>query len=280
MIKQTSLTRLTIDRAKANIEINNYPGQRSFKPARIRELCEKLQDGRFRTAHIATATLNGNRWLMNGQHQSVAVIKTGIEPECFLEDFACESAEQVAQLFAQFDEGNVRSARDMSKAFTIAIGATWSERTASVCATALSFLKFGEAYASLATKDVRAGLLSEHRKDVDWASVAIFPGKHPWLHLTGTVAAAISSYRVAGEDATLFWESVREGDKLAKGDSAFTLREFLISRYTKKHQAGKGSRTVARELYCKSIYAWNAYRRNEPLGFLKFLPSVPNPEAI
>ena len=80
--------------AKHYLTLNTFEAQRDPKPDHIKELSEKMEDGRFRFGEVAFAYYpNGGQQdiMMNGQNICHAAMATGITIPCVLERFKIEN---------------------------------------------------------------------------------------------------------------------------------------------------------------------------------------------
>lgn len=81
---------------------------------------------------------------------------------------------------------------------------------------------------------------------------------------------------IDGEDADMFFERLRDGQALVKGDPVYELRKA-----TEKTLGGiRGSKRSETYLLAIMIKAWNAYRAGEKVGILRYRPGGASPEKF
>ena len=85
----------------------------------------------------------------------------------------------------------------------------------------------------------------------------------------------ITSPRFDADDAQFFFDSLRDGDGLARGNPIYTLREHLLA--LKNNQRGVLNTTYMAAVVIK---AWNKYRLGEECKQLKFRPGGATPERF
>lgn len=81
--------------------------------------------------------------------------------------------------------------------------------------------------------------------------------------------------KIDADDAQFFFDSLRDGDGLARGNPIHTLREHLLA--LKNNQRGVLNTTYMAAVVIK---AWNKYRLGEECKQLKFRPGGANPEKF
>lgn len=81
--------------------------------------------------------------------------------------------------------------------------------------------------------------------------------------------------KIDADDAQFFFDSLRDGDGLVRGNPIHTLREHLLA--LKNNQRGVLNTTYMAAVVIK---AWNKYRLGEECKQLKFRPGGANPEKF
>lgn len=81
--------------------------------------------------------------------------------------------------------------------------------------------------------------------------------------------------KIDGEDAQHFFDSLRDGNGLERGNPIHTLREHLLAM--KDNQRGSLNVTYMAAI---TIKAWNKYRLGEECKLLKYRPGGANPEKF
>lgn len=81
--------------------------------------------------------------------------------------------------------------------------------------------------------------------------------------------------QIDSEDAAFFFERLADGQAGVKGDPIYELRRMLHNLM--KNVRGERSQSY---LLAVTIKAWNAYRRGDQVGVLRWLPGGAKPEAF
>jgi len=277
-----SSIRLTPTKAKQFLAMNNYVGQRNTSPTHLRELCNKMRDKRFHEGEIAVYRYPNGKppLLINGQHQCLAVIETGISVDARLHQWegdTGDTTEGIAALFAQYDAIFPRTRGHIAWYFGALAGMdSWPKRCVRLCNTALGWIaKEINGHGSLYKED-NARLLFEYMDDCEFIHRVAFKGKQEHLWRSPVVAAMIMTRRVDPDSAELFWEAVRDGDMLKQTDPAKKLRELLL-RITIRTVRDKGIAVTEREAYARAIHFWNGFR-GKGGGSGRYYPDAPLPE--
>jgi len=279
------------DWAEHYLKYNTYEHQRPVREAHVNELADKMKDGRFRFGDIAFGLYNNKPVMVNGQHQSHAVIKSGETVPCVLEKYRCSSKMDLADLFRQF-ELLPRSLRDMVKAKAGGLGLIWPAYVANLVVAAATIeygfqasrnpmqtkassmpgisSKHSGKYAL--TKEQRVELLEKYIKEGDFLYRLLcikdgetFSNKGAYRHIQRAPVAYVMflTMRKDERDAFCFWERVRDGEQLTREMPEMKLREFLMS--VNSHATPYSYRTVKPHEYIyKCILAWNSYRASVP----------------
>lgn len=289
-LKSNLIERRTVeldpDLAKHYLKYNTYESQRPVKEDYVKELAEKILDGRFRIGNVCIASRSDGRdVMMDGQHVCYAVVECKETVPCSLERYGRLSPAGLSMLFRQF-ENKPRSLKDMVKAEANALGLPWSIDLTSIIVSAAKLdqrtaadhrKEFGTTYATNKEKGVL--LLQRYLKEgYHFASIA--PSKTSARHLwRATVVYSIfQTYRKDEEESFLFWEEVKTGERLTKDMPQMLLREFLIN-VNGPTSAYKYRKASNHEFIYRCISAWNAYRANKRLHCLTYRPESDIPAA-
>lgn len=270
---------IVLDRRAAvkHLQRNTYEGQRPMRQSLKARLCEKYDAGLFLECDIVEASYNGSgRLLVNGQHQCETIVEKDGKVSGRYRYYECESKEELADLFAQFDlSESGRNQAEVSHAFAASIGKKWPLRCSLLCTNALVYIT-SVPFGSRLSKDKKARLLIDSKADVDFINRVFFAAddagkKHKnykgagnskrfgFLLRVPVIASAIKCHGVNREDAELFWTSVRDGEMLKESDPIFVLREYLRSGADRK-KVGVRNADQQRQVHAKCILAWNAFR--------------------
>lgn len=273
-----------VEQAKKLSTLNTYEGQRPMRPKHVRVLVEEMINGTFTVGHIAVAYCKWlEKWVLaNGQHQCAAVLEAGKPIEAAVEEYECETPEDFARLYRTFDNNAVRSLSEIALPEARAQGLSWSRKFIGIMLAGISFL---EGHSGV-HKNKRVEFLKRYIKEGSAIYDIISPFTFPeYRHLARgpVIAAMIITFRKCSADAEVFWKDVRDGENLPGKSPALKLRNYLMSATV---GVGRGvsspslSAAVSyREMYGKSIVAWNAFRNGDPTA-LKFFIDKPLPKAI
>jgi hypothetical protein len=281
--------RLTAEHAEKLLLKNTYGCQRKLKPKRVATLSRKIAKGMFRTANISlVVSRTGVETLMNGQHQLHAIVHAGQTVDAYIETFTLtngEGPEEIADLYAQFDDGGLRSIADIAKTFADVHGmGDWPVRAITNIVAALTWLEF-KGKSRDVNKEDRARLIGKYSDEAHFAHcMAWSDGAEKWFIRSAVIAAMISTWRKNKKDAEEFWTQVRDGELLKKTDPAYRLRAFLIAA-TSSRQSSDATSSLSSpragwgEVYAKSVHAWNAQREGREVKFLRSYKGTPMPVA-
>lgn len=283
-----SQVRITPKRAEELLRLNTYAGQRNKSPAHIRELAEKMVDGRFHNGQVAVV-VNGSTYLADGQHQCEASIVSGTTfPATYLEFIAekGDSKEDLAEVFAQFNVDRSRTRGDIAWIYGCQVGMhEWPRKCVTLCNTALGWIAggFGEGGGRIG-KDESARLLSAKKASCTFVRDIVFTvdskqSRH--LQRSPVVAAMIATHAKDSAAAAEFWTAVRDGDMLRKSDPRAVIRDFLLRTSVALGAGARGDKTTvgAREMYGKCVAAWNASRSDKTTS-LKYFGNKPLPKLV
>lgn len=277
--------------AKEFAEMEPVPRDRPLSERRLQVYARLLNEGAFRPVTWAKAVCKetGGVYRVNGKHTSILLSGLKVMPEFYVtvEEYACDNLDDVAHLYSTFDSRmQSRTAGDINASFagTVPELREMSLRTINASVAGMGWhIWQGNIGTTQAAE--RAELILEHPEFVLWlsdllgsgASGSVTRSRH--LARQGTVAAMFATYQKAKGPATTFWEAVRDetGDKPEFPDRK-------LARYLLTHVADRGrgvSRlkiASTREMYVKSLHAWNAWRRNETTN-LNYYPEADVPSV-
>jgi phage gp37-like protein len=274
--------------AKHYLLYNTYKYQRKVRDGHVNELAEKMIDGRFRFGDLAFAVYKGQDIMMNGQHQSHAIIKSGQTIPCVIERYRCTNEIDLSDMFKQF-ENLPRSTNDYVDAEAGALNLNWPLYIPRLVIAAATIeytinnssisnqLKGNINPATSTTKQAKNPLFKENRVNFlrNYIKEGNFVNKI-FTHINGqtvidkkttihlrrapVVYVMFLTFRKNEKDATVFWKNVRDGEVLTSDMPEWKLREFLKNVNSMTTHL---SRRVVKdhEYICKCIAAWNAFRK-------------------
>ena len=278
---------VTPDLAESFLETNLSEGQRGVKQKHLKYLCGVIEDGLFTIGHIAIAHQGwngGDPMMADGQHTCHSVILTGKNVPAVVEEYNCKTPEDFALLYRQFNGDLPRSLADNARPEAKALGLVWSSEIINKVLSGVGFLENHNS--TSLHKNKRVESLKKYIPEGDFINdilscVSASENKH--LRRSPVIAAMIVTFRKCSADAETFWGEVRDGENLKSSSPTLKLRNYLLSTNT---AFGRGVNAPSlnkaastREMYCKCIIAWNAYRRGDST-ILKYYADKETPKAI
>jgi hypothetical protein len=275
------------DLAKHYLNYNNYESQRPVKEDYVKELVEKISDGRFRIGNVCIASrLGGRDVMMDGQHVCHAVVECEETVPCSVEKYGMLNPAGLSMLFRQFDN-KPRSLKDMIKAEANALRLVWSLDFTGIIVAAAKLdqrkglttgrKEYGTTYGTNKEKSV---MLLKQYLDEGYHVASIMTNSHSAKHLwrAPVVYSMFQTYRQDEAASLLFWKIVNSGENLTKNMPQYLLREFLknVNSPTSAYKVRKISN---HEFIYRSISAWNAYRDNRSLHTLLYRSESDIPAA-
>ena len=234
---------------------------------------------------------------VNGKHTSTLFASVDLRESpqdvfVVVEEYECDTLEDVARLYATFDsQTQVRNQTDINRSFAATIPELkeFDTRIINLLVGGLVYADFPTATGGSTdvsgfpkTPAERAEYLFDNVEFCVWAKdILLERGKCPHLHRVPVVGAMVGCWRKAKKDAETFWTAVREetGEKPDLPDRK--LAKFLSTMASNNGtHAGvpRRFRITAKEFFCKSIKAWNAWRKKESTDLKYFadakLPSI------
>jgi hypothetical protein len=276
---KSELLKLTPELANRIATMEAFIGERPAKLGRLEFLKSKLADGIFHSPRWAVAILNGRAIRVNGQHSSRVLIENpALFPKnltCNLQTFHCDTNEDLADLFQQFDapESN-RGERDRINASRSIHPelANVSTTTANVAAAGIAFA-LADGVSKLGS-DARCRFLGENVPFVLWIDGYV---GQSLLRRAPVVACMYRGWRASPEVATEFWNEVRDASNPDFRHATRTLNEFLLMlRGTGGIRSGNMQKWGPRAVYVKCIHAWNAAQKNQTTS-LSYVERAPIP---
>lgn len=266
---------------------------RPFKRWRVSLYKKRMKEGNFRTTAWARCYCkeDGKWWRVNGQHTSIAVCELFEEGwvanfSVSLETYEADTSLDMRVLWNTFDTRD--SGRDLSDINNSV--ASLDPRLAGVAkgvintiVAGLSLSTWDQYYGQKATAEERAELLIEHADFAHWfveLTMNNVPGKKQRkkkLEKASVVATMFDTWQKFPQEATTFWEAVRDGNGPDAKVADRVLERFLIG--------SKEQRTYFEGLWmdygtCRK--AWNFWRKNQKIEDkdIKFKVKDSLPEII
>lgn len=233
-------TRYIPTRGKVETLLDLSPNRR-VKPFHVKRLALDMKNGGWKP-EISPLFFYEDGKLADGQHRLWAWLEAGCPDDVYFYAAVIQPSD-----ITKIDAGSSRSTADHAKM----LGLPVSSRDIAVARMVL-LLESGRYHpsGSIATHDML--LDAARRYQVERFQSRLIPAC-----VRGTIAWIASKY-----DAEKFWLQVRDGAGLLKTDPAFHLRNAAITAST-GHIGHREALTV------KTVRAWNAYAKGEPMSNLK-----------
>lgn len=232
---------------------------------------------------------------VNGKHTSTVfstldLSKLPAEIYATIEDYECDTIEDVAQLYSTFDSQlQTRNSSDINRAFAATIPELKDHGVAFI-----NLMVGGIAYAtwpsgtggnSGQTAAERAELLFDNVTFCLWCHGILDAMTKATRHLqrVPVVAAMFMTYQRAKQASTDFWSAVRDATGTTPDTPDRKLEKFLS---TTRALGGRSTgsiptryRITPREYLVKCLRAWNAWRKKETTN-LNYSPEHKIPAAM
>jgi hypothetical protein len=216
----------------------------------------------------------------NGKHTSTlynSLNLDGHELHVLVEEYKCDTLEDVAKLYATFDSKTAsRTAGDINRSFAASVPelAEVTHGNVNLCVAGINYYlapsaKGGSRVVGQSTPAERAEVLLDHTKFVVWVNDILHGDSNSKKHLRrlAVVAAMCGSYHKNQKAAEEFWCEVRDGTGARPDVPSRKLEKFLLTHV----HAGSGNRVTVnarhkvrdKEIFVKSVHAWNAWRKKE-----------------
>lgn len=273
--------------ARQFAEMEPAPHDRPLSERRLTVYEKLLAAGQFRPVTWASAICleTGEVYRVNGKHTSTML--SGLEklPDFYvtIEEYECDGLDDVAKLYATFDSSmQSRTANDiyLSFAATMKELANCTKKAITLTASAVPYHLHGGALNYGQPAD-RAEYLLEYPEFVIWldrltndaptaseqgTGYGKGHGKQKMGHLlrSPVVAAMFAGWLKSKSAATEFWGLVRDESSPTPSSPDRKIARYLMTVGLHRGELhGKAKVATQKELYCKCLHAWNAWRKGE-----------------
>lgn len=279
----THLQLVSPKQARTILDTETYPQQRPLRPYHVQYLQGLIERGSFRQGtSISFAVVEGQRYLINGQHTLAALGQTtGVPLWLQEEEIRVETLEEAGMLYESYDRNLARSWADLYRADQGLRQHELAPKHLRLLGNCSSLLAIGFQQttrwhgrpwlAILKDASVRFALMADWRDEMaNWANGCACPrGVRHLLERSAVLSVALVTYRFQPEAAHLFWPKLASDSGLETGMPAHALLRFLRETTTRKIPPEVYTRTVAA--------AWNAgFERRE----LRALHARPGAQPI
>jgi hypothetical protein len=279
LISAPKTTKATKALAIEFAEMEPAPQDRPLSERRLQVYERLLRAGEFRPVAWASAECRETHetYRVNGKHTSVLLSRQEPVPELYIivERYACDTLEDVAKLYSTYDSKlSSRTTADINRAFAAAVPelAGVAQSNLNLCASAISYCDLQEKTYRLQPQE-RAENLLEHHEFVLWIQdlFGTRRGNSKYNHLArmAVYAAMFGCYRRDKDAATKFWTAVRDETGTAPDTPDRKVGRYLLGVRTGRDATGRTighsyrSTVNDRQVFCKCIHGWNAWRKNE-----------------
>jgi hypothetical protein len=245
---------------------HNYINQRAPSLKHAGTLSEAIRRGAFRNyTSIEFAILDGTPHLINGQHTLHAIAGAGKPVPLCIHFHRVANVQEIENLYSLYDNGRLRSIRDVSSKIGEELGLNVKERDVFAVAVNLinlGFTKGGNDSPSQMFEaknfEFRKQLMREYLQEAKTVFAAIqgAPAYNVKLFMRGPIlGVAILTVKVDMDKATEFWRGAAMDDGLKSGDPRKALITWLRnqSKVQRQHQ------------HLAAIACWNAWFDGRPL---------------
>lgn len=269
----TKLVPLTEELAQEFATMPGVGGERPLKNWRVEFLKSRLAAGLFHSPKWAVVWFNGKKYRINGQHSSnMLAASNGDFPhglKAVIDEFKCETEQEQAELFQQFDPStSIRNREEIINAHRAAEHslAEVSTRLAKDACDGVGFyveLTDGQRLG----KEDRARLTHTHQDFILWLDSI---RRDAALRLSSVSGAAYATWLKDPAAATEFWRLVHEESAPENTHPTRVLSKWLRElRAAKASNSGSATkRHSARSIYERCIHCWNAYRSGRSMKHL------------
>lgn len=214
---------------------------------------------------------------VNGKHTST-LFATRVDPKSvppiyvIIEEYTADTLNDCVNLYSTFDsKTQTRSSGDINMSFASVIPELTGlhSRMVNLAVGGLTWFKDPVSRMAGASTAEKAELLFEYPHWVLWlcgllgvetGSVETALRQYRFMANVPVAGAMFATYHRDKKDATAFWRLVRDETGEA-GSPDRKLAKYLFSCTIRRSKRDNVSSDVRREMYAKSIHAWNAWRR-------------------
>ena len=264
----STLVLITPDKAQALLE-TCYQGQRPLRQHHVRFLRHLMRTGHWRQgAEIHCARVEGERFLVNGQHTLTALVQEGLASWLTVVEIDVPTLAGIGRLYEAFDRNMTRSLDDIYQSDPEIGRYGWTAKQLKAMSGAVALLAtgfaqdapFADIVLTLRDPFVRAELLRDWSGEATQAFGAMQGQLRRYLLRSGVLSVLLATYRYVPQQAVQFWPAVCQDSGLTEGMPARALVHFLLTT---------PSRVLGAPAYARHVAsAWNAFYEQHPLRTL------------
>ena len=282
---KSEVRELTAEIARQFHELEPSPTERELNTSRLKHLREKAEAKQLIAFMWAQARFGDRVIRVNGQHSSHMLVEmNGDFPrglKVHLDEYEVSDADGLALLFRQFDDRKSgRTPSDVAGAYQNIVPELQdvAKPIGKLAIDGVSWYRLKVEKAPSPRGDSQYTLFHEFALHdfIKWMN-EVFSMKTPEMRSTAVVAAMYASFTADPREARKFWESVaRGGDQYDENAAATVLDEWLKAVRAKEEEY----QPKPAQIYQGCIYAYNAYRKGQPLKTIKYdFKTYPEPIA-
>lgn len=266
-------------------DMNEVPGERPFRPARIEALTADIERGRMISFRWSYAKIGSDKYRLNGKHTSHIFsngikIPEGAKPQAFVEVFECDSIDDALVLWSAYDP--IISGRNLNDTLSTYISSNEGIKSVkrSVVKAALSglvfeFFGYSQGKASI-NNFSKVHLLDGKEAFIQWLET-VYEAK--MFNRAVVVSSMWKMWNINKSDCSKFWTEVQNNSNPNPLSGSRYLRDELYTT-TIHGKTPKRSRLLTpKELHIRCILSWNAWRRNQDVKFFRTNPDMKIPDA-
>jgi hypothetical protein len=273
-LAKSEVVPLTYELAEKYAAMTASPTERELHAARVKHLTEKVAAGNAVTFHWASALLDGHEVRVNGQHSSAALKEmNGSFPPGLMvhrEVYEVSDVEGLALLFRQFDDRkSSRSPADVAGAYQCLYEPLRDvpRGTAKLGMEAIVWLNRHIVGLPVPTGDDIYTKFADplYHNALRWLGEVITM-KTPEMARIQVIAAMFATFETNEPEARDFWASVARGGVEFEENAPAT----VLDAWLKDQKDPRNLRPAKpAELYQGCVYAWKAFRDDQPLKAIK-----------
>lgn len=257
---------VTPSSARKAYDAYQFKRQREISAAHVAKYSTAMRDGTFKPGSTITVAmdLNGNKWLVDGNHTLLAVEAYGNAFPLTIEYRLVEDEADAAVLYATFESRKRTLGAHMIAAGLDAVTGV-SPTMLARFTTGLQMLELGFPAKAPRLSD-SAGRQALIARWAEWCKpccdiLAGAPFNKPIIARGAAVAMLFLTVRHQRELAVPFWSAVARNVNLSPGMPQHTA-------FNELHNSGGRDASMAEQFAALSL-AWNAYFDNRKIGFLR-----------
>lgn len=261
---------------------HKYEAQRTPDLKTVSYYANEMRADRFKQfTQVELDSLEGRKYLIDGQHRLLAVIECGLPQRFTLLEVPVKSREELDYRYAQTDRGKGRTVVDQYRALSLPLEFGLNETQTNALGSAVMFIRGG--FERSTNKGVsledKLALMREYAIYAGYfyevTAGAIREIAHTLLRQS-TLAVALITYRYSAEQLGVakideFWQGVATDDGLQVGDARKVAHRHLLrvgmvggavkSRYAERVPASESA------IYLANCF--NAYAEGRSLTFTR-----------